>query len=361
MHRALAVLFVAFIWGCSGGGDEPRGTETATGEDQPATATTRSVAPVEHWITIEDGRFIDRRTGDEFVPRGVNLLRKFGGGGDKLFERYDADWVEAQLAGIAGLGFNTVRVFVDMCMECTSTSAGIRDEFFADLSDLVSRAANHGLVVLLTSNDVPDPGYSDRLPCCEPFGGYRNSLYLSPEGPAIAAEYFSDLVTGLQRHGAPLEAVFAWQLANEQFILRDVNPIPMASGTVTAADGNDYDLADDAAVAEMVDGSLLAYIDHVAGAIRELDPGGLVTMGFFAPEQPGAGRTANDNRWVVPASLLQDSALDFVDLHAYPGLGGRWDELAAAFGLEGEPAKPVILGEFGAFSQAWRAERLPPR
>lgn len=97
-----------------------------------------------------------------------------------MFQLYDPEWVDEQLAGITDLGFNTVRFFLDMCMECTFDPTGIKEEYLDNLADLMTHFESHGLVVLPTSNDVPDPGFSDRLPCCEPFGGYRNSLTSVP-------------------------------------------------------------------------------------------------------------------------------------------------------------------------------------
>ncbi|MGA9597485.1 MAG: discoidin domain-containing protein [Acidimicrobiia bacterium] len=280
---------------------------------------------------------------------------KLGGGGpDRMFEAYNPDWVDEQLDGIAALDFNTVRVFLDMCMQCTSTSSGIRDDYLDHLADLLTRIEAHGLVVLPTSNDVPDPGYSERLPCCEPFGGYRNSLYLTSQGHQIASQYWTDLITGLEQRGAPTHNILGWELANEQFVLRSVPPISLSEGTVTTADGKTYDLTDDSAVAEMVTSNLRSYITDVGDTVRSLDPGALVTMGFFSSDQPDAGRIANDDRWVVPDDILAESTLDFVDLHAYPGFGGRWDAIGAAFGLTGKTSDfPVILGEFGAFEEAY--------
>ena len=123
---------------------------------------------------------------------------------------------------------------------------------------------------------------------------------------------------------------------------------------MTTADGLTYDLADDAAVAEMVVANLRAYITTVGDAIRAVDDGALVSMGFFSAEDPEAGRFADDNRWVVPGQILSASTLDFVDLHAYPGLGGTWPAIANAYGLTGEPlGYPLLLGEYGAFEQAY--------
>ena len=304
---------------------------------------------------IADGGFADTRTAAPFVPLGVNLVRKREGSAeDRLFAPYDPAWVEVQLAEIADLGFNTVRFFLDMCMECTTTTDGIRPDLLAAAADLLARIEAHGLVALPTSNDVPDPGYSDRLPCCETFGGYRNSLYLSGEGHTIASQYWTDLVTGLRTAGAPTHHVLGWQLANEQFVLRDVPPISLREGRALTADGVTYDLAVDDDVAAMVVANLRQYITDVGAAVRGADPGAYVTMGFFPADEPAAGRSARDPRWVVPGEIVRRSTLDFVDLHAYPGLGGTWPAIAGAFGIDGaEPAVPLVLGEFGAFTAAY--------
>lgn len=327
---------------------------TTTGGVDPTTTTGVPIAE-SRWIEVSGERFIDTRTGAEFVPIGVNLLRKVGGGGgDRMFASYDPAWVEEQLEAISELGFNTVRFFLDMCMECTTTSEGIREDYLDDLADLLVRLEAHDLAALPTSNDVPDPGFSERLPCCEPFGGYRNSLYLSEEGHAIATEYWTELIAGIQARGAPTHHFLGWQLVNEQFFLRSVPPISLSEGTVTAADGVSYDLADDSEVEEMVVNSIGAYVDTVGNAIRAADEGALITMGFFSSEEPEAGRIAADDRWVVPRQLMAESSLDFIDLHAYGGLGGTWDSIAAAYGLTGESlGYPLLLGEFGAFESAY--------
>ena len=304
---------------------------------------------------MDGARFVDTRSGETFVPRGVNLLLKTGGGGaDKLFQLYDSEWVEEQLEQIAALDLNTVRFFLDMCMRCTSTEDGIREDYLDDLADLLTRLEAHGLVALPTSNDVPDPGYSDRLPCCEPFGGYRNSIYLTSEGHQIAIDYWTDLITGVQERGAPTHHLLGWQLANEQFFLRDVPPINLSSGTATAADGVTYELADDQQVEDMLVTNLTRYVDTVGDTIRDLDPGALISMGFITPSEIDGGRVEEDNRWALPARIHDEARLDFFDFHGYPGLGGTWDYISRAYGFpDGDFEKPAILGEYGAFEVAY--------
>lgn len=321
------------------------------------TSSTDGTQRPQNWIAVQDGRFVDTRSGQPFVPRGVNLLRKPGGGGrDQLFADYDIDWIDDQLEAIADRGFNTVRFFLDQCMTCTATSDGIRADHLDHLDEVLTRIEAHGLVAVPTSNDVPDPGYSERLPCCTPFGGYRNSLYLSAEGHAIAVEYWTDLIEGLRDRGTPTHHVLGWELVNEHFVLRDVEPLSSTTGTVATADGRTWDLADDDAVAELVRSNLRAYIDTVGATIRALDDGALVTIGFFAAAEPLAGRVADDPRWVVADEVLTGSSLDFLDLHAYPGLGGNWDVVGPGFDLGPDRLVadlPLLLGEFGAFEDAY--------
>lgn len=353
------LLLAALLTACTPGVVPSSSTtaDTAPHTTSPTSipeATTTTQTPQARWIDISGEQFVDTRSGEPFVPIGVNLLLKTGGGGpDRLFEVYDPVWVDTQLDGITALGFNTVRFFLDMCMQCTSTSEGIRDDYLDNLADLLTRLESHGLVALPTSNDVPDPGFSERLPCCEPFGGYRNSLYLSSEGHRIAVEYWTELIDGLHSRGAPTHHLLGWQLANEQFVLRDVPPINLTEGTVVTADGVEYDLSDDAAVAEMVVSNLRQYLTTVGDVIRGLDEGALINMGFFAAENPDEGRLAADNRWVVPDQIVESSTLDFVDLHAYPGFGASWDSIATAYRLTENPPYPLLLGEFGAFEDAY--------
>jgi hypothetical protein len=71
-------------------------------------------------------------------------------------------------------------------------------------------------------------------------------------------------------------------------------------------------------------------------------------MGFFAPKFPNPTDIGGD--WYVDtAPLLTTAALDFFDFHAYPGSDIGIDQIAENFGLAGRPAKPVVMGEVGAF------------
>lgn len=369
MAKRLAMLALGglLLAGCSAVG----GTETTdTSADPPATssvppqsttlatATTTDSAggpvepwtPIQHWIEVADGGFVDIRTGQPFVPRGVNLLHKFSGGHiDGLFGLYEPDRIDEELDAIAGWGFNTVRVFLDMCRGCVADAGGVKDTYLDNLADFISRAADRDLSLLITSNDLPDsPTFNDSLPCCEPFGGYRNSLYLTPQGVEAGRRYFSEIVGGLIERGARLEAVLGWQLANEQFYLTDVAPFILDDGDVATANGEIYRMGDPESVRAMAEESLIFYVDQVAESIRELDPYAMVTIGFFEPNEPVVSRP-DDNRLVYVRRVMEESTLDFFDLHAYPGGHFGIEDYAINYGLAEFERTPVLMGEFGAF------------
>ncbi len=323
------------------------------------------VAPAVHHIGTRevDGRteLVDRRTGEAFRPRGTNHLDKVvdateqhpGAFATDLFRPGTADLDEAaaELDRMAELGYDTVRVFIDLCRtDCiTERDDGIdgpRPAYLANIAAFLELAKARDLVVMLASNDVPDPDYSDRLPCCEPFGGYRNSLWLTPEGHDIAVEYWTDVVSGLLAADAPLEQVFAYQVQQEQFVFGDVAPFTMASGTVTTADGKTWDMASAADRTEMLVSNTRLLTNRLRTAIRELDPDALVTIGFF-PDHP------SDVRIVPSAGLFEATELDFIDLHPYPGQDRTLDEMMDAFGWHAGVDVPIVMGEYGAFRFAY--------
>jgi hypothetical protein len=266
----------------------------------PASALS-ALPPGTHWIGVRSTRvggseLYDRRTGERFVTRGVNLLRAvhFPGGGmlNLLLDPgdYQAAWVEQQLTRIADLGYNTVRVFLDHCPgDCLIQADGTLKPAYLDiLATFLTQARDHGLVVLLTLNDIiGGPRYGDALPCCYPFGGYLNSLFLTAQGENITLTLWRDLIGGLQARNAPLEVVLAYSLQNEQFMQPQVPPFTMTSGLVTTGNGQTYDMASPAAKIDMAEDNAIRWANNVAGVIRAMDPTALVAMGWFARSNRG--------------------------------------------------------------------------
>lgn len=240
-----------------------------------------------------------------------------------------------------------------MCARWTASrplEAASRQAYTENIASFLRMARERGLVILLSSNDVPDRGYAERLPCCSPFGGYRNSLWLAPGGHDLLEEYWAEVVEALQREGAPLEGVI-YQPQQEQFVLADVEPLSLSEGLVTTADDRTYDMAGPAQKTAMIESNVRLATRRVRAAIRDFDPGALVTMGFFAdfPDDP---------RVVPSRAMLESSKLDFVDIHLYPGARHDLEAQVQAIGLSDAVLKPVVMGEFGALRFAYANPRV---
>ncbi len=245
-------------------------------------------------------------------------------------------------------GFNTARVFLDLAPgERIGSGAGLSPAYLGRVAAVFRLAKQAGLLLVPTVNAWDgEVGYRADIPRVT-FAGAFNGLYLTAEGIKAASRFYVDLIQGLRQRKVPLSVVLAWELRNEQFFDRNLPPFSLTSARVRTANGRTYDLADPGAKDRMADEGLRFFIARVRAAIRKVDPGVLVTMGFFNP-QP-----ADDPRLVRPAPLLVSSALDFFDFHYYPGGPTSLATAATQFGMEGYTRKPIVLGEYGAFKTAY--------
>lgn len=358
------LLVVSFAVGCSvpDAPSEPPPTATTVS----ATATSPSPAPspsptppppAEHRIGVRqvDGRgaFYDRQTGEPFVPRGANYV--FVPEGRTYVTTllrvgtYDPQRTRDDFARLAAWGYNTARVFLDHCSEgpgCITIAGtpGLNPDYLDNIADMTLAAREAGIVILFTSNDLPDGGgYAAEANAGSggDFAGYRNSYYLRPQAISATRRYWRDLLTGLVERQAAFDAVLGWQLLNEQWMFLDQPPLSLTEGTVETTTGT-YDMSDPQQKEEMVSDGVVHYIAQMKEEILLHDPTALVTMGFFVPELVAPG-------WYVEtASLLERSDLDFFDFHAYPG-SESLEAHAEAFGMVDYQAKPIIMGEYGPF------------
>ena len=297
--------------------------------------------------------FFDRRTDTTFVVRGVNYVYVPHDGRTTNLPLkvgvYDQERTRRDFFALAALGYNTVRVFLDQCNDgpgCigAADNRGLNPAYLANIVDMLAAAREADIFILFTSNDLPDRGgYAEQANSQSGpiFAGYRNSYYLTPGAVEATRRYWRDLLTGLNGQSAATEMVLGWQLLNEQWMFIDQPPLSLVSGLVETTTGV-YDMGDSDAKRKMVSDGLIHYIAEVKAEILAHDPTALVTMGFFAPEIAAPG-------WYVEtASLLAGADLDFFDFHAYPGAQPLAD-YSAAFGMGDYDAKPIILGEYGAF------------
>lgn len=346
---AAVVAAVASAVSCTPGGGAP-------GPEESAGSSTG--APPQHLITVQDGEFVDRRTGSRFVPRGVNyfLLERAGDRyDDRVFSAavYDREALAADFDALSSRGYNTVRLFLDSCRsgpDCIGRhdGAGLNGAYLDVIADVTRLAAEHDLLLLLTSNDLPDQGgYWAGVDANRSahFPGYRNSHVFVPPGHDATARYWDDLLSGLAQRGARFDVVLGWSILNEQWVFKDQPPMALTEGVVETATGA-YDVAEPDQRRAMVVDNVRELIRRAAAVIREHDPDGLVTMGFFAPQFPNPTGIGGD--WYVDtAPLVEDSDLDFFDFHAYPGEDIGVAALAENFGMDDR--KPVLMGEVGGF------------
>jgi hypothetical protein len=85
-----------------------------------------------------------------------------------------------------------------------------------------------------------------------------------------------------------------------------------------------------------------------------VDPTALVTVGFFTPQGPNPTRIG-DPRVISVYPAMASSTADFVDLHGYPIVWSlTMAQLVQNYGFVGyQQQKPVLLGEYGAFTWAY--------
>src|SRR5262249_36910031 len=249
-------------------------------------------------------QFYDVLTGHTYTPRGANLINLVAAEDGHLQDRSFAVGVDRHdaLAAIFDRlhrrGFNTVRMFLDSCQGgavCLTRpgQSGLNPDVLDNIVDATRLAAQDNIVLLLTSNDIPDDGgYGARANAgaSAQFAGYRNAHMLTPQGVEAASSYWHDLISGLLDHGVALPGVLAWALLNEQWLFEEQQPLSLSSGAVTTANGRRYTLTSQEEKHRMVAEGVTYYINQTGGQIRALDPTAMVTMGFFMPAFPD-GRT----------------------------------------------------------------------
>jgi hypothetical protein len=316
-----------------------------------------SLPQTEHRIDIRQvngvGEFYDKQTNETFIPRGVNYVFVPVGNSHTILllqvGTYDPQRTRNDFTTLANLGYNTVRVFLDQCNNgpgCIGDddNVGLNPEYLDNIADILSAARETGIFILFTSNDLPDQGgYAEEANRGSggTFAGYRNSYYLRPQAITATRRYWRDLLTGLVERNAAFDAVLGWELLNEQWMFRDQPPLSLTSGMVETTTGS-YDMSNPNQKTQMVSDGIVYYIAQMKEEILLHDPTALVTMGFFVPE------IAAPDWYVETASLLEKSDLDFFDFHAYPG-GADIQKHAELFGMLGYDAKPIVMGEYGAF------------
>jgi hypothetical protein len=310
--------------------------------------------------------FFLRATGETLRPRGNNYIRlatqtDFGNNTTTYHSTfnsglYDAARAEVALSAMQSSGYTVVRVFLNNCCHgsMVDDAGALSSTYLDNLSDFLGRANNHGLSVILTLDWLPPLGpYAVNCPQYPAFDGV-NFLNLCGGGVDANVHFHRAYVQALVDRGAPLEAIFAYELRNEYYNDSNFAPLNWTSGTIATANGQTYDMADAGSRQQMMDDGLVYSTNLIGAAIRELDPTALVTVGFFWPQAPNPSRPG-DSRVIEVYPAFASTTADFVDLHPYPVVAGlTLPQLVENFGFTPYlDIHPVLMGENGAFVFAY--------
>jgi hypothetical protein len=322
--------------------------------------TSTPVPPSDHRIGVRVvdgvGEFFDRVTGEKFIPRGMNYihlgLQTDASGNSTTYHavfdpgKYDSQQIASDLVRMQSDGYNVVRVFLSQ-NTLGSSGGGLSAAYMGNIVNFLKLAKQTGIFVMFTQDWLPGGKYGELInpDCCTQFT-MMNLNYLSPAGLKANQAFFKDFVSTLIGLNAPMDAIFSFELRNEMFFETDLPPLSLKEGTVTAANGQTYELSNAADKQRMVEDNLVYWIDQVRLSILQVDPTALVSVGFFHPQVPNRSRIG-DTRLAVAAPAIWNSQADFIDLHAYPAFELNLKQYVQNFGVNGMKTKPIVMGEFG--------------
>ncbi|MFB6202529.1 MAG: cellulase family glycosylhydrolase [Halorhabdus sp.] len=325
-------------------------------------------------VRIEDGTFV--RDGSPMFPHGFNYIRvrqhPDGYPWHDTFnpDSYDPEESESMFAHLEEHGFNLVRVFVDHIagpgVIPENGATNFSEPYMANVFDFLERARNHGVAVILTFPWLPRRQSYNEL-TANPLSDVAeaNRLYLDGGHIDAKAQYVADFASAIESYDAGLlPAVFGYHLANEAAVVVDQPPFSLAEGTLTPATGETYDLASTEDLTAMVDENVNYWVDTCAAAIREVDPEALVTVDVYpynavGREGPGDFSTDGDPRYPARPLALAESAASYLDVHLYTAYPGTLSANLESIEFEqvrtraGERGLPLLMGEFGAFTNEY--------
>lgn len=297
-------------------------------------------------------------SGPTFVARGANYARFGVPAGESTTQdvtfnvgSYDGAAADQALGGLASGGYNAVRVFLNGacatgCLGDASTADDLSDGYVANVVNFLGKARAKGIQVILVAGGVPaGTSYAAAVAsaCCAQFAG-ENLDFLTAGGVSGNEDFWRALVLRLTAQPELRETILSYELRRRSTFRTDQAPLSLASGTVTAVNGQTYDLAVAARRQALMDESLTYWADHVRAAVKAVDSTALVSLGFDLPQAPRASRLRD---------VLDDSSLDFVSLQAYPGLGLTLANEVTAYELPSVTPKPVVMAETGAPTAAY--------
>ena len=329
--------------------------------------------PAQHRIGVRTvgglGEFYDRQTGLTYVPRGSVFVRRRLNEtptGQFVFSSstfavgaYSSTAAESALTAMSAESYDAVRIFLDVtcrsgCLTDGVFSDNLSRAYLANVADFMRRAKAHGISVLLATEALPYGSIYEAEASAGrgPSFGAENALYLTTSGADAYRHFWTALLQDLNSLGAPLDDVWGYEIAAEQYFRDNAAPLNLGSGLVTTGNGSTYDMAVAGQKQLMMDENLAWWAGRVRSAILAVDSTALVSIGFLWPKTPNPAR-GGDSRVVRARPAIDSSALDFFDLHLDPGVELTFPQYMENYELTTPAVKPVVLGEFGAYKFAY--------
>lgn len=356
--------------------------------------------------TATGWEFYDTRNGERFTPRGVNYFRtgprqtavikyppidlqaEYGDTGSVTFDpgQYDVEATEIALTAMGEAGYNVIRVYYDFTNQPGPDGQRLNPDYLANLADFLQRAQAHGLHAILTGGYLP-AAYYDIVESIDDAEYSQSDIEISGQSyPALirknvngfnvalmhegvinaTGQYINDVLDGLAAHDPGLlDAIFAIDIISEPFFIATQKPFSIESGTVTMKFDTkktyNMDLNDPANDRQaLADDATRHWINKIVTAIKDRYPTMLVTVGVFPPYITGrtgyggvsSQESAWDSRQPLRLSVMNDSKLDYVDLHIFPAPVGIpvYDMAVDLHSTELDQItlkKPLIMGESG--------------
>jgi len=339
----------------------------------------------------EDGaQFFLKESGHPFFVKGFNYIRLRAavgrtGGDHATFDadtkstnaHYDPGRAEAMFSALSKADYNTVRVFIIGRSKINPGIAGdydttkaLHEPYMENVLDFLRWATRRGIRVFPTFGDggVPlNAYYRERV---RDKGHNKNIFVLTEEGIAARVEHITTFLSYIKdREPILLPTLLGLQCQNEAHLRADQWPFTEKERLFTAANGKTYDLSRTDQRQALMDEGFHHYHEHIAAAVKAIDAEMLIAEGVFVPRAVGkdakqhAGvwpEKTRDERYPPVLTTIGRGSLDFLDVHFYRT--NRKESVDQAFRLnlastgfftpemaEIRKAKPVIIGEFGAF------------
>jgi hypothetical protein len=324
------------------------------------------------------GEFYNSETGETFYPEGSNYVRLHWLGDDGFHSTftdgmYSSVDAEASLTKMEQGGYNTVRVFCykghyKLTAEDIYAVNGpystdgpqLYQPYMDNIIDFLRRANAHGIYVYMEVGSTPWNSYYNSIANTgsSNIEGSINRELLAI-GPIEAKKLYLRQFIQYIKNSDPnlLSTILSYEIRNEIRCDTEYKPFSMTSGWVFTADGNEYNMGSASSRQACQDNNINNWANQCVSVIRAEDADALASCSVFTFSVVGKSGLAGagllpldmaDNRWPARPLKLQQSSIDFIDIHCYLPWGWS-DELASSeWANIDKMRQPFLVGEFGA-------------